>query len=176
MATTTEIETRKIECFTPTFTSIPVLDLSLAQSPVTKPKFLSKLRDALVMVGFFYLKNTSIPENVEETFVERSKAFLDLDVEKKLEIDMINSKHFLGYSRLGCEKTARETDNREMVDVSRWSYMSLPGYMCLHDMFGSNLESSSLRRFRLLAPTNLSTSTFRAQIRYVCILLFFARA
>lgn len=119
--TETETETRRIERITATFTSIPVLDLSLAQSPVTKPKFLSKLRDALVMVGFFYLKNTCIPENVEKAFVERSKAFLDLDLEKKLEIDMINSKHFLGYSRLGCEKTARNTDNREMVDVSRRS-------------------------------------------------------
>lgn len=124
-ATATEIGTefRKTEHITPAFTSIPVLDLSLAKSQVTKPEFLSKLRDALVMVGFFYLKNTSIPADVEKSFVERAKAFLDLPTEKKLEIDMINSKHFLGYSRLGCEKTSRNIDHREMVDVSRRSFL-----------------------------------------------------
>lgn len=121
MATETETETKTCEMFItsqPTFTSIPVLDLSLVESPTTKPKFLSELREALLIVGFFYLKNTSIPVDVQRAFVQKSKEFFDLPEEKKLEIDMINSKHFLGYSRLGCERTARKTDNREMADVS----------------------------------------------------------
>lgn len=100
-----------------TFTSIPVLDLSLVESPATKPLFLSELRRALVIVGFFYLKNTPVSVDVQKEFVQKSKDLFNLPLEKKLEIDMVNSKHFLGYSRLGCERTARKTDHREMFDV-----------------------------------------------------------
>lgn len=102
---------------TTTFTSIPVLDLSLVESPATKPVFLSELRRALVIVGFFYLKNTPVSTEVQRAFVQKSKDLFDLTLEKKLEIDMVNSKHFLGYSQMGCEKTARKTDHREMFDV-----------------------------------------------------------
>lgn len=102
---------------TTTFTSIPVLDLALVESPATKPFFLSELRRALVIVGFFYLKNTPVSADVQKAFVQKSKDLFNLPLEKKLEIDMVNSKHFLGYSRLGCERTARKTDHREMFDV-----------------------------------------------------------
>lgn len=109
-----------------TFTSIPVLDLSLVESPATKPLFLSELRRALVIVGFFYLKNTPVSTDVQKEFVQKSKDLFNLPLEKKLEIDMVNSKHFLGYSRLGCERTARKTDHREMFDVcERFDYCSL---------------------------------------------------
>ena len=101
-----------------TFTSIPVLDFALAEVPSTKPAFLSALRKALVVVGFFYLQNTPIPDDVINVFVQKSMDLCNLPLEKKLEIEMINSKHFLGYSRLGCERTARKIDHREMFDVS----------------------------------------------------------
>ena len=117
MATRTQL--CEIAAAAPTFTSIPVLDLSLIDSPDTKPIFLSALREALVVVGFFYLKSTTISAEVQKAFVQKSKDFFDLPLEKKLEIDMINSKHFLGYSRLGCERTAKKIDHREMADVGR---------------------------------------------------------
>jgi isopenicillin N synthase-like dioxygenase len=100
------------------FTSIPILDFTQAESAETKPLFLSKLREALVIVGFFYLKNSPVPKHEQEDFVKKSIALCNLPLEKKLEMDMVNSKHFLGYSRVGCEKTARKTDNREIFDVS----------------------------------------------------------
>ena len=39
-------------------------------------------------------------------------------MEKKLEIEMVNSPHFLGYSKLGAEITALKPDHREQFDVS----------------------------------------------------------
>lgn len=42
----------------------------------------------------------------------------NLPLEKKLEIEMVNSKHFLGYARLGQEITALKNDYREQFDVS----------------------------------------------------------
>lgn len=98
------------------FISVPVLDLDLANSPSTKPKFLLQLREALVVVGFFYVKNTSVPKDVRNEFVDKSIKLCNLPLEKKMEIDMINSKHFLGYSRMGLERTAAKVDYREMFD------------------------------------------------------------
>lgn len=105
---------------TPCFTSIPILDLSLINSPSKKPIFLLELRQALVVVGFFYLKNTAqwVPADVQNEFVRQAENLCNLPLAKKLEIDMINSKHFLGYSGVGSERTAARLDNREMFDVS----------------------------------------------------------
>lgn len=102
----------------PTFSSIPILDFKQSQSPVTKPLFLSRLREALVVVGFFYLVNPPVPTHVIDNYITKSKELCNLPLEKKLKIDMVNSKHFLGYSRVGCEKTAQITDQREIFDVS----------------------------------------------------------
>ncbi|KAF2258619.1 putative oxidoreductase [Lojkania enalia] len=100
------------------FTSLPTLDLSLLDTPQGKARFLVELREALVVVGFFYLTNIErfVPPGVKNAFIERSKELLCLPLEKKLELDMINSKHFLGYSQTGKERTAQKLDNREMFD------------------------------------------------------------
>lgn len=100
------------------FTSIPILDFSLCASPETKPRFLSELRNAVVNVGFFYLVHAPIAPQIQQAFIEKSLAIFDLPLEKKLEIEMVNSRHFLGYSRLGAETTASKTDYREQFDVN----------------------------------------------------------
>lgn len=102
----------------PSFVSIPIIDYSLALSPTTKTLLLEQLKEALVMVGFFYLKNPPIAADVKEAFVEKAIQLCNLPLEKKLEIDMVNSRHFLGYSRLGAEKTAQRMDHRELFHVN----------------------------------------------------------
>lgn len=69
-------------------------------------------------VGFFYLRNAPISVQTQEQFVEKALGLFDLPLEKKLEIEMVNSPHFLGYSRLGAEITALKPDHREQFDVS----------------------------------------------------------
>ncbi|KAL4973050.1 hypothetical protein BDW66DRAFT_169030 [Aspergillus desertorum] len=98
------------------FTAIPVLDYSLSTSD--KPAFLAELRNALVNVGFFYLVNAPISPQIRQDLVRKCEALFDLPLEKKLEIEMVNSKHFLGYSRLGAEITARKQDYREQFDFA----------------------------------------------------------
>jgi isopenicillin N synthase-like dioxygenase len=100
-----------------------VLDLSLAASPSTKKEFLQQLQNAIVNVGFFYVKNTRIPKDVQDQMTEKSVRFFDLPLEHKLEIEMINSKHFLGYARLGTEITAQKADFREQCDVRIFGYI-----------------------------------------------------
>ncbi|SLM36120.1 2og-fe oxygenase [Lasallia pustulata] len=78
------------------FTSIPILDLSLSRNPETKPAFLDSLRHALLEVGFFYISNTGIDESLIDAVITQAKAFFALPLEKKLEIEMKNVPSFLG--------------------------------------------------------------------------------
>ncbi|KAL3482176.1 hypothetical protein BJX99DRAFT_243166 [Aspergillus californicus] len=100
------------------FTAVPILDYSLSLSAETKSAFLADLRNALVNVGFFYLTNAPIAPGIRQDLVEKCQTVFDLPLEKKLEIEMVNSKHFLGYSRLGAEITARKQDYREQFDFA----------------------------------------------------------
>lgn len=65
------------------FTSIPVLDLSLASDAATKPEFLDQLRHALLEVGFLYLKNVGKPEELFPQIIAQGKAFFDIPEEEK---------------------------------------------------------------------------------------------
>ncbi|KAH6664117.1 hypothetical protein B0J14DRAFT_608468 [Halenospora varia] len=100
------------------FDSIPILDLSLAKDPATKPEFLNQLRHALLEVGFLYLKNYGISEELTQAVIKEGVAFFDLPMEEKLNIEMQNAPSFLGYSRLNAEITAHSTDHREQIDLS----------------------------------------------------------
>ena len=65
------------------FTSIPILDLAQAKDPVTKPAFLSELRHALLEVGFLYLKNVGIPDELFKQVIQEGIAFFDIPEEQK---------------------------------------------------------------------------------------------
>lgn len=65
------------------FTSIPVLDLSRARNPETKPAFLADLRNALIEVGFFYIENVGIPDELFQQVIEQGRAFFDIPEEEK---------------------------------------------------------------------------------------------
>lgn len=78
------------------FDAIPVLDLSLSRHSDTKPAFLSSLRDALLDVGFLYIKDTGINDALIQDVIEQGKAFFSLSEEQKLEVQMKNVPSFLG--------------------------------------------------------------------------------
>lgn len=82
------------------FREIPVLDLSEARDENTKPQFLKHLRDALLNVGFLYIKNTGIDQDTFDRVCEEGIGFLDLPEKEKLAIEMKNKPSFLGYSRV----------------------------------------------------------------------------
>ncbi|OTA64015.1 putative isopenicillin N synthetase [Hypoxylon sp. EC38] len=100
------------------FTSIPILDLALARDPQTKPQFLGELRHALMEVGFLYLKNVGIPDDLWQQVISEGTAFFDIPKEEKLKIEMKNAPSFLGYSQLSAEITAGKIDHREQIDLS----------------------------------------------------------
>ncbi|KAF9889349.1 hypothetical protein FE257_007459 [Aspergillus nanangensis] len=121
-----------------TFSTIPLLDYSQSLSPSTKPDFLLSLRHAIVNVGFFYLVNHPIDSDVQQRLVKKTPELFDLPLEKKLEIEMINSKHFLGYSRLQAETTARKADYREQFDFATELPAPGPDEPLYHNIRGPN--------------------------------------
>lgn len=78
-----KIKLPKRRPLTMSFTSIPILDLALARDPATKPEFLEQLRYALMEVGFLYLKNVGIPNELFQEVVDKGKAFFDIPLEEK---------------------------------------------------------------------------------------------
>ncbi|KAI0594786.1 Clavaminate synthase-like protein [Biscogniauxia sp. FL1348] len=132
------------------FTSIPILDLALAEDPATKPQFLADLRHALMEVGFLYLKNVGIPDDLWQQVISEGKAFFDIPMEEKLKIEMKNAPSFLGYSRLSAEITAGQTDHREQIDLSTEHPLPGPGAPLYANLLGPNQWPSAavLPRFR----------------------------
>ena len=82
------------------FNEIPILDLSEARSEETKPAFLEQLRHALFNVGFLYIKNTGIDQELYDQVCQQGIKFFDLPDNEKARIDMINQKSFLGYAKV----------------------------------------------------------------------------
>ncbi|KAK9464149.1 uncharacterized protein V1516DRAFT_646365 [Lipomyces oligophaga] len=100
------------------FTEIPVIDLALADDPGTKPQLLRSLRHALLDVGFLYIKNYGIPAELTQEVIRQSKLLFEIPEGEKLKIEMKNSPHFLGYSKLANEITKEQIDWREQIDLA----------------------------------------------------------
>ncbi|VDC06641.1 unnamed protein product [Peniophora sp. CBMAI 1063] len=99
-----------------TFTAVPVLDYAQSQSPEGRAAFLADLRHALVNVGFLYLSNPPVAHEDFDKLIEYIPKLFALPQEKKDSLRMANSAHFLGYSRLGVERTKGAADQREQWD------------------------------------------------------------
>ncbi|KAI9728539.1 MAG: hypothetical protein M1834_007677 [Cirrosporium novae-zelandiae] len=123
---------------TSTFTSIPILDLSLARDAQTKPAFLADLRHALLTVGFLYITNTGIPPDLISTVISQTHSFFSLPMEEKLRIEMKNANSFLGYSRLDNEITAHKIDHREQLDLSTPHPLPAPGSPLYKNLLAPN--------------------------------------
>lgn len=83
------------------FTALPILALSRALDPATKPQFLADLREALLNVGFLYLSETGLPRELVHDVIRECKGFFEnLPREEKERIEMKNEKSFLGWSRV----------------------------------------------------------------------------
>jgi isopenicillin N synthase-like dioxygenase len=71
------------------FTSIPILDLALSRNPATKPEFLDQLRNALMEVGFLYLKNVGISDELWDEVIKEGKSFFDIPREEKYDLRIL---------------------------------------------------------------------------------------
>lgn len=105
------------------FHSIPIIDLSLAKSPATRPKLLEQLHHALTRVGFLYISNHEVPQAAISDLKELLPRLFELDSASKDKVALHHSPHFLGYSQIGSETTAGVEDKREQFEFAT----ELPG-------------------------------------------------
>ena len=100
------------------FSSVPILDYSLLDSPLERVSFIAQLRHALVNVGFLYLTNHPVSQVDIDLLISYIPKLFALPQEAKDKTRMVNSEHFLGYSRLGAELTKGAVDHREQFDFA----------------------------------------------------------
>ncbi|KAI0040908.1 Clavaminate synthase-like protein [Auriscalpium vulgare] len=102
----------------PAFTAVPVLDYALLADDTTRPTFIAQLRHALINVGFLYLANPPVAPATIDAVVAFLPRVFALPQPLKDAVRMSNSEHFLGYSRLGVERTRGAADQREQFDFA----------------------------------------------------------
>lgn len=98
--------------------TIPILDLSLAKDPNTKPDLLRQLHSALFDVGFLYIVNHDIPNGTVSHLTSLLPNLFNLPSELKARLSKLNSTHFLGYSGFAEETTLGKQDLREQFDFA----------------------------------------------------------
>lgn len=100
------------------FSSLPILDLSLADKPSTRPQLLRSLQSALFDVGFLYITNHGIPQHTIDELTDLLPSLFDLPAEVRSSMSKLNSPHFLGYSGFAEEVTLGKHDLREQFDMA----------------------------------------------------------
>lgn len=84
------------------FESIPLIDVSgiFSENLDDRKKVAAELRLACVNVGFFYVKNHGISQEMVDGVFEWGKKFFDLTFEEKMEIYIDNVPNYRGYTPL----------------------------------------------------------------------------
>ncbi|RCK59460.1 hypothetical protein Cantr_07456 [Candida viswanathii] len=146
------------------FQEIPILDLQEAFDKSTKPQFLAKLQDAVINVGFLLLKNyESLGPTKEEleAIKQQSFEFFALPDNVKQQVEMINSPHFLGFTRLANEITASHTDWREQIDLATELPAPKAGEPLYRNIEGPNLwpDANEIPNFRSTVETFITKMT-----------------
>ncbi|ODU07270.1 MAG: 2OG-Fe(II) oxygenase [Pseudonocardia sp. SCN 72-86] len=80
--------------------------------------FLEVLRSALHGIGFVQLTDFGALPGQIDGLRTASKAFFDLPLGERMQVDNRRSPHFRGYTRLGHEITAGRSDSREQLDFA----------------------------------------------------------
>jgi isopenicillin N synthase-like dioxygenase len=106
------------------FKEIPILDMFLAKDESTKPAFLQELRDVLLNVGFLYIKNTGIDQELFDKVCGEGIRFFDLPEDEKLRIEMKNAQSFLGYSKVQRQPLGQTLVRQKLTRHSSWEWKS----------------------------------------------------
>lgn len=147
------------------FQQIPIIDLAKAANPSTKDEFKQELQDALINVGFLLLRNYELLGGPNSTDLEDIKReainFFALPEEAKLKCEMLNSPHFLGYTRLANEITSLKTDWREQIDLATELEAPPSGLPLYKNIEGPNLwpDSELIPDFRRVVERHISKMT-----------------
>ncbi|KIO02790.1 hypothetical protein M404DRAFT_147420 [Pisolithus tinctorius Marx 270] len=125
-----------------------ISDLSNATSrdPALRRSLAADIRDACVSVGFFYVKNHGISEEVISKAVSAAERFFSLPTETKMKLDIHASPNFKGYTALLGENVNlnNKGDLHEAFDFGWESDKTA----CSGAMVGKNVWPDNLPGFR----------------------------
>lgn len=98
-------------------TTLPILDLARYFNPAEREAFLDQLRTSARDIGFFYLINHGVNDELQRAVQREARRFFALSDEQKQQVAMIHSPHFRGYNRAASEITRGKPDWREQFDI-----------------------------------------------------------
>lgn len=98
-------------------TTLPILDLARYFNPAEREAFLDQLRTSERDIGFFYLINHGVNDELQRAVQHEARRFFALSDEQKQQVAMIHSPHFRGYNRAASEITRGKPDWREQFDI-----------------------------------------------------------
>jgi isopenicillin N synthase-like dioxygenase len=98
--------------------AIPLLDLERFDVGSTeRERFLCDLRHAAREVGFFYVSGHGVAPKLLSDLLSMTRRFFALPLHDKCALDIANSPHFRGYTRVAWERTRGREDWREQLDL-----------------------------------------------------------
>lgn len=98
-------------------TTLPILDLARYFNPAERDAFLDQLRTSARDIGFFYLINHGVNDELQRAVQHEARRFFALSDDQKQQVAMIHSPHFRGYNRAASEITRGKPDWREQFDI-----------------------------------------------------------
>ncbi|KAF9931693.1 hypothetical protein BGZ65_004769 [Modicella reniformis] len=101
-----------------TITAIRTLSLKDYLCPESRPQFLSEMRDSLMEIGTFYIKDHGVPTEVTDGAMKAIQDYFALPLEEKSKMHIRNSQHFRGYKLMGEEMTNNQIDHREQLQFA----------------------------------------------------------
>jgi isopenicillin N synthase-like dioxygenase len=81
------------------FSEVPVIDMAPAWSgvPAKRKAVTDAIAEASGQVGFFYMRNHGIPQEVFNNIFQTAQDFYALPAEAKMEVSVTKNNHFQGY-------------------------------------------------------------------------------
>lgn len=122
--------------------SLAIVDASLLDGPASdRRSFVESVRQACCDAGAFYLTNHSVPTALCVRAIEVSRTFFALTPEEKAGIDISQSEHFRGFSRMTNDRDWREQVHFGLEQPAPARSPELPRY---HGLQGPNLWPAQL--------------------------------
>ncbi len=110
---------------------LPVLDIApfLADpSSSAGQRFVGDLGKACHEIGFAHIVGHGIDPAMEARLLDQSRRFLNLPLEERQALALVNSAAFRGYTTLGDERTAGAADWRDQLDFGPEQLAPPPGH------------------------------------------------
>lgn len=133
---------------------LPIVDLSAAdRGPQARRLLHAQLHSAAHEVGFFQLVGHGVTDVETRALRSAARAFFALPEADRLALDITNSPHFRGYTRIGEERTLGARDWRDQLDIGaeRPAHVPAPGEAPYWWLQGPNQWPAALPELRTAA-------------------------